>query len=297
MSSLTRERRAFERMLGNQPLAHGVRAEAAAVDGVGGVQLTPPRVLDGRTLLFLHGGGYVMGSPRTHQALASHIAREIDARALVMDYRLAPEHPYPAALEDTVTVYNALLTQTRPETLALAGSSAGAGLALACLLHARDTGQPMPSAAALMSPWTDLRLTGRSIDERAARDPILSREKLTRYRDHYLAGTDPASPFVSPLNGDLRGLPPLLIQVGTEEVLYDDANRLNAAAQAAGVQATFEAERGATHAFQSNTTGDKARGAIQRIARFLDAHLRGRASVAGPPGLDLSEQPQPPRQL
>jgi monoterpene epsilon-lactone hydrolase len=273
MSILTAERHAFERLLGEQSLASGVRAKHTAVGGVGGVELTPPRVRDGRRLLFLHGGGYVMGSHRTHQSLASHIAREIDARALVIDYRLAPEHPYPAALDDSVMAYDTLLTDTRPETLALAGSSAGAALALACLLRARDTGRPMPAAAVLMSPWTDLQLTGPSIDDRAARDPVLSRDKLTRYRDHYLADTDPASPLVSPLNADLCGLPALLIQVGTEEILYDDAARLTTVAQNAGVDAALEAEPGATHAFQSATSTDEARAAIHRIACFLEHHL------------------------
>jgi epsilon-lactone hydrolase len=270
---LAHERHAFERLLAGQPLPPDVHVDETTLGDVPARRVSPSLVHEGRALLFLHGGGYVMGSSHTHQWLAAQIAIRIRATAFVLDYRLAPEHPYPAALHDALSAYRALLAGTRPTSLALGGTSAGAGLALACLLAARHAGEPMPAAAVLMSPWVDLALTGPSIRERADRDPVLSLDKLGRYRDHYLAGANPTTPLASPLYGQMGGLPPLLIQVGTEEILYDDAARLAERLRNARIEARFEPEPGMTHAFQSSAAGPRSADAINRAADFLERRL------------------------
>jgi monoterpene epsilon-lactone hydrolase len=225
-------RRAFE---GSMPAPRGIRFISAVVGVPGEWAEAPHGKLAAMTLLYLHGGAYIACSARTHRPITGGFAaRRI--RVFAPDYRLAPEHPFPAALDDGVSAYQALLeTGTDPARLAIGGDSAGGGLALAILLAAKENGLPMPARCVLFSPWTDLAATGGSLRENNGRDPMINGDRIGEGAALYLSGTDPRHPLVSPLYGDLAGLPPLLIHVGEREVLRDDSVRLDAKAREAGV--------------------------------------------------------------
>ena len=200
-----------------------------------------PGVNEDAVLLFLHGGGYVVGSPRSHRHLVANLSAETGLQALLVDYRLAPEAPFPAAVEDAISVYASLLTHGyEAEEIVVAGDSAGGGLILSMMMAVRDAQLPQPAAGICMSPWTDLTGTAESLTTNADVDPTVSKESLEFFSQHYLGGEDPAHPFASPLHGDFTGLPPLLIQVGSVEVLLDDAVTLDTKARAAGVNSTLE---------------------------------------------------------
>jgi epsilon-lactone hydrolase len=203
--------------------------------------LEPPAAREGAALLYLHGGGYVIGSPRSHRHLAASLARAAGAATLLPDYRLAPEHPFPAAVEDAVAAYRWLLEHgAQPGRVVIAGDSAGGGLTVATLLVLRDRGLPRPAAGVCISPWVDLTCTAPSYATKAASDPIVAHEGVDMMAKAYLGATDARTPLASPLYADLTGLPPLLVQVGSEEVLLDDAVGLAERAKAAGVAATLE---------------------------------------------------------
>ena len=205
----------------------------------------------GTVLLYLHGGSYTFGSPRSHRHLAGAIAVAADAAALVLDYPLAPEHPFPAAVDYTVEAYRWLMEQgIAPSRVVFIGDSAGAGLALAAMLELRRTGGPLPAAAVCLSPWVDLTCTAESHTGRAARDPLLDTADLRRMAAGYLAGTDPRDPLASPVFADLSGLPPLLVQVGTEEVLLSEARSLADRASERGVAVTYEEWPDMIHVWQ-----------------------------------------------
>jgi acetyl esterase/lipase len=190
------------------------------------------------TIVFVHGGGYIWMRASTHLAVAAALVRESGCRCVSVDYRRAPEDPYPAPVDDLAAVYRALLADgIAPARIAFAGDSAGGGLVIAGLVALRDAGTPLPAAGVSVSPWTDLAVTGASAD--LADDPVVSGAALRMMADVYLAGADPRSPTASPLYADLRGLPPLLVQVGTRESLLDDARRLTDRAQDAGVDVTL----------------------------------------------------------
>ena len=199
-------------------------------------------------MLYLHGGGYVLGSPQEYRVLTGALAAALEIRLLVPAYRLAPEHPFPAALEDALVAFRWMATQVAGP-LWVAGDSAGGGLALAVLLQLRDTGERSAAGGVLFSPWVDLTLSSPSVSERSARDPILTPAFLETCARRYAGGFPRDHPLLSPLFDDLRGLPPLLIHVGTEEILFDDARRLSAAARAAGVTVRLRVWEGMPHAF------------------------------------------------
>ncbi len=267
-------RAGFEQMAAMFPLPPDVRVERADIAGVPCEWLTPPGAAEDAVLLYLHGGGYVIGSANTHRELAARIARAAGVRALVLEYRLAPEHPFPAAVEDASRAYRGLVERGfAPHRLAIGGDSAGGGLTVATLVKVRDEGLPMPAAAVLLSPWTDLAGTGASLTERASLDPIVQREPLLQMASLYLAGADARNPLASPLYADLRRLPPMLIQVGTWETLYDDAARLAERAQAAGVEVAFEPWDEAIHVWQLFAAAPEAREATERIGGFLRERL------------------------
>ena len=224
-------------------------------------------------ILYLHGGGYVSGSPRTHRALIGHLSRHAQAQILALDYRLAPEYAYPAALEDAWAAYWWLLEQKIPaDRIAVAGDSAGGGLTLALLMALRDAGAPLPSAAVCFSPWVDLALTGGSLQKNKNTDYI-NREVLKATADMYLGGHDPYDPMVSPLYGNLQGLPPLLVQVGSAELLYDDGRRLAHHARRAGIDVHFDVYPGMVHVFQfMYVIEPQSRLAVHAAARFLRKH-------------------------
>jgi monoterpene epsilon-lactone hydrolase len=203
--------------------------------------LTPPGARADAVLLYLHGGGYVIGSPRSHRHLAAALARASGTRALLLDYRLAPEHPFPAALDDAVAAYAWLLAQgVAAHRVVVAGDSAGGGLTVATLLALRDRGLPRPAAGVCISPWVDLTCSGASYTSRAARDPIVTRDGVTMMAKAYVGAADPKAPLISPLFADLSGLPPLLVHVGSDEVLVDDAVGLAERARRAGVDVRVE---------------------------------------------------------
>lgn len=243
--------------------------EPIAVDEWRGEWLAAPRARTDHVILYLHGGGYVSGSPNSHRALMAHLSRHAHARVLALDYRLAPEHPYPAAIEDAWAAYWWLLCQGyAPDRIVVAGDSAGGGLTLALLLALRDAHAPLPAGAICFSPWVDLALTGASLHKNGATDYI-NREILQTTAQMYLDGRDPHDPLISPLYGDLHGLPPLLIEVGSAELLYDDGRRFAQRARRAGVPVEFDAVPGMVHVWQfMYWIEPKARQSVQRAGRF-----------------------------
>ena len=240
--------------LGNGAVAlvEGTTVEATTSGGVPGEFVVAPGADAAKVVLYFHGGGYVMGSPEGHRAFTSRLSQATGARVLSMDYRLAPEHPFPAAVQDGIFAYQALIESGyAPGNVAIAGDSAGGGLTFATLLSIKDRGLPMPSCAVGLSPWTDLTMSGPSIMGRADIDPLLTGMAVQWFANQYVTREQAPDPFASPLFGDLTGFPPLLIQVGTLEILYDDSSRFAEAAVKAGVQCTFEPYEGQIHVFQA----------------------------------------------
>ncbi|MFF9160639.1 alpha/beta hydrolase [Streptomyces longwoodensis] len=257
-----------------RPATDGVVTRRTVLGGRPALELEPAGASGRGRLLYLHGGGYVVGSPDTHAGLVGELARRAGVRAVSVDYRTAPEHPFPAAVDDGLAAYRALLADTDPRDLVLAGDSAGGGLSIATLLAARDAGLPQPAAVVLFSPWVDLTLSGGSIRTKEDADPLFVEADLRDYADLYLGTTDPAHPLASPLFADLTGLPPLLVQVGANEVLLDDAVRLAGRAGADDVDVTLEVGPGLPHVFQHHYGRlDEADAALDRAARFLRTHL------------------------
>jgi acetyl esterase/lipase len=252
-------------LLGGRPALELVPSGAAEAAGAAGRA----------RLLYLHGGGYVIGSPETHEGLVGELARRAGVRATSLDYRLAPGHPFPAAVQDGLAAYRALLDGgTHPNEIALAGDSAGGGLAIATLLAARDAGLPQPAAVAVLSPWVDLTLGGESIRTKEQLDPIFTAGQVRAYADLYLGDQDRSQPLASPVFGDLAGLPPLHVQVGSHELLLDDATRLAARAGSADVDVTLEVWPEVPHVFQYQYGRlDEADVALDRTARFLAERL------------------------
>jgi len=235
--------------------------------------LEPPAAREGAAVLYFHGGGYVIGSPRSHRHLAAAIGRAARARVLLPDYRLAPEHPFPAAVDDAVAAYRWLLDRGHaPSGIALAGDSAGGGLVVATLLALRERRLPKPAACACISPWVDLTFSGGSYATKAASDPIVTWEGVTEMARAYVGKGDARAPLVSPLFADLTGLPPLLIHVGSEEVLLDDAVVLAERARAAGVETSLEVWPEMIHVWHWFLPMlDEAQVAVDRIGEFVRA--------------------------
>lgn len=239
----------------------------------------PVRVFN--TVLYLHGGAYVMGSPRTHRSITWRIARDARARVCVPEYRLAPESRYPAPLVDAVAAYEKLLAEgTNPKTIGLAGDSAGAGLALALLEEIRARELPPPAALALFSPWTDFMLSGASIAENAATDPMLPAARVSEVVEQVLqGGLSPSDPRISPLYADFTGAPPMMIQVSDIEILRDDSLRFVRRLREQGVAVEFILWRGLPHVFQiaAPWLGESAE-SIGRAAAFLKRHMEAGAA-------------------
>jgi monoterpene epsilon-lactone hydrolase len=242
-----------------------------SIAGIPGEWVTPGSLIArNRIMIYLHGGGYVVGSPATHRNFVARLAKACGIRALSVDYRLAPEHPFPAALEDSLAVYHQVLDHgIAPENIVLAGDSAGSGLALATLISLRDNQHPLPAMSVCISPWTDLALTGESIETCAGIDPYISYESLI-LNAHYLGGNDPKSPLISPLYADFTGIPPLLIHVGTDEVLLSDSTRLAERAKASGGDVQIKVWERMWHDFHMWAPYlPEANLAIDEIARYV----------------------------
>ncbi|MEV0090237.1 alpha/beta hydrolase [Streptomyces sp. NPDC050738] len=258
-----------------RPAPDGVATRRTVLGGRPALELIPAEASGPGRLLFLHGGGYVIGSPDTHAGLAGELARRAGLRAVSVDYRLAPEHSFPAAVDDGLAAYRELLDAgTDPRDLVIAGDSAGGGLSIATLLAAREAGLPQPAAVVTFSPWADLTLTGGSMRSKEDADPIFTASDVRAYADLYAGTADRAHPLASPVFADLTGLPPLLVQVGSNEVLLDDAVRLAGRAGADDVDVTLEIGAGLPHVYQLNYGRlDEADAALDRAARFLTTHL------------------------
>ncbi len=242
--------------------------------GVPGAWIAPPDAGSG-VMLYLHGGAYTLGSVHLHRELLSRLAHASHARVLGINYRLAPEHPYPAALEDATAAYGWLRNiGVPPSHTIIAGDSAGGGLTLATLITLRDAGNALPAGAVCLSPWTDLTLSGDSVQSKAKSDPMLHADHLRQCARDY-AGAQPLTlPLISPLYADLAGLPPLLIQVGTDEILLDDTTRLADQARAAGVDVTLEIWDDMFHVFQMLGFLKETKKALVHIAEFTSKHIK-----------------------
>jgi acetyl esterase/lipase len=276
------QRAVFERMLTARPLPGDVTTTPGVLGGVPVLTIEVSGVTAEITVLWFHGGWYVMGSPRTSAGLAAEVARRAGVRVVSVDYRLAPEHPYPAALQDARSAYRALLDGgADPQSVVFVGESAGGGLAAATLAGLRAAGLRQPACAVLFSPWTDLTLSGASMTSKVGIDPSFAPEKVGVRAADYAGSADPADPSLSPVFADLAGLPPLLIQAGSHEILLDDSVRLAARAAAADVAVTLDVTPGVPHLFQAfSATLDEGDAALSRVATFLHAHA-GRALVTG----------------
>lgn len=251
------------------------QVEPVVIKGVTGEWLVPPEVVNGRTVLYLHGGYYIAGSSKAVRPLAMNTGYAAKARVLSIDYRLAPENPFPAGLEDATLAYKWLLEEGHsPEGILLAGDSAGGGLTLSLLIHLREKGLPQPAAAICYSPWLDLALSGPSYRDNAGSDVMLDMPSFEQTAKMYLGDTDPRTPCASPLYGDLHGLPPLLIQVGSDEMLLSDATSFAQKATAAGVDMQLEVWKGMQHEWQF-VAGiiPEGRQAIEQVSRFVEKHL------------------------
>ena len=269
----------FDAQMENTPAAEDVSYEAAEVGGVAGWWCRPAGANAGTAILYLHGGAYIVGSAAAYRSLVGQIAARVGAPAFVPDYALAPEHPVPAALEDAFAVYQALAAGGAG-TIALVGDSAGGGLALALLSRAtaaaRQALVPRPVCLTAMSPWTDLALTGASMSERASADPLLSSETLSVAAELYLAGHNRLDPQASPLFGDLRDLPPILLHVGEDEVLLDDARRYAKRTEEVGGLAELHIWKGMVHVFPASLGLLRAAAqALDDIGVFLRRHIAG----------------------
>jgi acetyl esterase/lipase len=271
VEAVRRQLGAFARCVPAPP--RGTHVDRVDLDGVKGISVATPETDRGRHILYLHGGGHVSGAPVLYRDFIWRIAKAARARVIILDHRLAPEHPFPAALDDAVTAYRRLLADgADPRRMAIMGESSGGGLVFSTLLRLRDEGSPLPAAAVALSPWTDLALTGESLRRNAKADPMIRSDEAPRLASYYLAGADPRTPYASPLYGDLTGLPPALIQVGSDEVLLDDSVRMAQRLRAAGCEVALEIAPRMPHAWQIwARLVPEARAAIVRIGEFVQS--------------------------
>jgi epsilon-lactone hydrolase len=230
----------FEALLATLPVADDISFERVDLGGVSGLRATTPNAARDGALLYLHGGAYIGGSAQGYRGLAAELGRASGLITYAMDYRLAPEHRFPAAVDDAVAAYTALLDRFDPKRLVIAGDSAGGGLTLAALVALRDRGVALPACALLISPWADLACEGESIASKADEDPALTAAGLKASAKHYVGDANPRAPLASPIHAELASLPPILVQVGSAEILLDDAVRIARQAGVYGVEAHLE---------------------------------------------------------
>jgi len=273
--SIQEMRAGFEAMSGMFPVAKDIQCEPTEVAGVAAEWISAPNVSKDRVLLYLHGGGYVIGSINTHRDLVSRLSRASGARGLALDYRLAPEHPFPAAVDDATAAYRWLLDSGfAPDKVVIGGDSAGGGLTIATLIALRDAGVPLPAAAVCLSPWVDLEGVGDSMTSKAADDPMVQREGLLEMATAYLAGHEVKAPTASPIHASLQHLPPLLIHVGTAETLLDDSTRLARIAERDGVRVDLKVWDEMIHVFQMFAPIlPEGQESIEEIGKFVSESL------------------------
>lgn len=274
-SDINALRASWEDLAARSRVAAGTRVRHATIEGIESDWLIPPGLDDAPVLYYLHGGAYVTGSSKTHRTMVSHIALRSGMRALLPNYRLAPENRFPAGLTDCVAIYRALLASgVDASRIVIAGDSAGGGMTMGTLLKLRDAGDPLPAAAVLLSPWLDLTASGESATTRNDEDPWFNAEDMPESVALYCDPDQVNDPLVSPLFGDVRGLPPILIQVGDHEILLSDATRMADKLTAAGGDVTLEVWPGMWHVFQYFIGKmPESKRAIRRIARYLRDRL------------------------
>lgn len=270
-------RRSFERMTDGFTIGVPAKYSRVNAGSVTAEWVKAEGASDSRVVLYFHGGGYIIGSPRTHRAMLAELSQASAARVLALDYRLAPEHPFPAPVEDALAAYRWLLGEGfDPARIAVGGDSAGGGLTVAALVQTRYLGLPIPAAGVCISPWVDMEGLGESMQTRAEADPMVGRENLMVSAKTYLGGADPRAPLAAPLYADLRGLPPLLIQVGDAEVLLDDSTRLAGVAREAGVEVQMEVWDDMIHVWHLFAPIlPEGRQAIQQAGDFIKKHTGG----------------------
>jgi epsilon-lactone hydrolase len=281
-SDVSEQRRLLRELTSAQPLPPDVTVTKAELGGVPTAEITIDGIEPRHVVLYFHGGVYVLGDAFQAANLASQVGRRTSAKVISVDYRLAPEHPYPAAVDDALAAYEALLQGgIAPSDIAFAGESAGGGLAIATLVNARDHGLPLPAAAFAMSPYADLTLAGGTMETKREVDPLLSPQALHARVPDYTSGQDAALDLISPIFADLSGLPPLIIQSGTHEVLLDDAIRLARQAATADVEVTLDITPGVPHVFQAYyPILDEAAAALDRAGQLLSAYLASAERVS-----------------
>ncbi|USQ86077.1 alpha/beta hydrolase [Streptomyces phaeoluteigriseus] len=280
-------RAGFEALMAQMIVPEDIRAIRTTLGDRPALRVEPDSGPRTGTILYLHGGGWVYGSPESVLSLTGHLVVKTGFEAYSVDYRLAPEHPFPAAIDDALSAYRALLDSGRnPSTIAFAGDSAGGGLTVTTCLAARDAGLPLPAALVMFSPGLDATRTGESMDTKEGIDPILTRTSVEHTGAMYLAGQDPHQPLLSPaVLADLTGFPPMLLQVGTNEILLDDSTRLAARARAVGVDVILDITADVPHVFQSFVgVLDEADRALDRAALFLSQHVHTPDTAAAPAG-------------
>jgi epsilon-lactone hydrolase len=273
--TLEEDRVSYETMLSSITLDDDISTERVGAGGVPAEWIAAPGVDQAAVMLYLHGGGYVLGSMRTHRVMLAHLARASGCKVLGLEYRLAPENPFPAPVDDTLAAYRWLLSQGYDHRkIVLAGDSAGGGLVVAAMVAMRYVGEPLPAAGICLSPWVDMEATGQSFVTNATSDPSVAKDRILRMAAVYLAGKSPQAPLASPIHADLHGLPPLLVQVGSIETLLDDAKALTARAQAAGVSVEYEVWEDMPHVWQHFAPIlPEAQQAIARIGQFVRKYV------------------------
>jgi acetyl esterase/lipase len=267
-------RLSYERIMASLPMDDDISTERVGAGGVPAEWIVSPEAQNGRVMLYLHGGGYTSGSMRTHRVMLSHISRASQARVLGLDYRLAPECPFPAPVEDSIAAYRWLLSNgAKPEQIVIGGDSAGGGLMVAALVSLRYLGEPMPAAGVGISSWTDMEATGQSFIDNAEVDPSVNRDRILNIANVYMAGKDLKAPLASPIHADLTGLPPLLLQVGSIETLLDDTHELAKRARAAGVEVEVDVWDDMPHVWQAFASFlPEAREALDHCGQFVQKH-------------------------
>lgn len=275
VNNVTEMRANFAEAMSAFTVAADVTSTPVQAGGVPAEWIVAPGVAEDRVLLYLHGGGYVLCSVNTHRDLISRLARAAGVRALGVDYRLAPEHRFPAAVEDATAAFRWLVSQgVEPRHIVIGGDSAGGGLTLATLVALRDAGEPLPAAAVCLSPWVDLEGTGASMTTKASVDPFVAKAMTQFLAQQYLGDHDPRAPLAAPLYADLHGLPVLLIQVGSAEVLLDDATRIAERARDAGVEVSLEVWDEMIHVWHLFASIlPEGQQAIERVGEFIRTHL------------------------
>lgn len=275
-------RNGLDQLAAMTKLPKDVKCELIDVGGVSAEWVSTPNAVENHVILYLHGGGWVAGSINTHRGLVARISRSSKARVLIIDYRLAPEHPFPAGLDDCITAYKWLLSKgIKSENIVIAGDSAGGNLTLASLIKLRDDGITLPVAAVCLSPGTDATLSSESFKTKAEIDPFLTQEGIELMRSQYIEDKDRKNPLVSPLFADLQGLPPLLIHVGSSEILLDDSVRFAKRAKEAGVDVTLEIWEDMIHVFHAFAEwSPESQQAIEKVAEFIQKHIKKEHLVA-----------------